>query len=124
MASLFYMEYRNRGPGKAATKQASALEIAAEEFLNGLLCHYEPPQTPRDNLESEGYFDDDQLVLRRPPSILKTSRSFENRKQKSKKGRSVRFYGINLKPGTGKQGAPRPGFLKKLACRKEKLASF
>lgn len=112
----FYIEHRSKGPGKALVNKASPLEIAAEEFLNGLLCHYEPPQHPS---ELPGIDFEDQLMLRRPPSILKTSRSFE-KKSKSKKGRSVRWNGVNFKDGN-KQRHHRPNLFKKLKCRKEKF---
>ena len=117
----FYIEHRFRAPGTSATK-VSPFEAAVEELLNGLLCHYEPPTNKR--LMSRPEIElQDQLALRRPSSILKTSSSFDGSK-KRKKGRFVRFTGISLKSNhSNKNNGHRSGsgFLKKLTRRK---ASF
>ena len=123
---LFYIEHRYRSVGKATEQRSSPLEIAAEEFINGLLCHYEPPENKyllEGAAQSDHYHD--ELALRRPPSILKTSRSFE--KKQKKKGRMVRFQGINFHKSSSYQPhhnndinkhGQRPKFLQRLACRK------
>jgi hypothetical protein len=98
----------------------SPLEIAAEEFLNGLLCHYEPPQNPYlDEARDTEY--QDPLELRRPPSILKTSKSFEEKKTKSKKGRSVRFQGVSFKDSSNKQRHNRTNLFKRITFRGRKV---
>jgi hypothetical protein len=115
----FYIESSPRNPGKISTRRASPLEIAAEEFLNGLLCHYEPPQAPY-RIDEPANGDRDSLELRRPPSILKTSRSFEGKKHKNSNNKGkVRFSGVTPQRHGGRSArhGQRPRFLTKLACR-------
>ena len=119
----FYLDHNYRAPGATANK-ISPIETVAEEFLNGLLCHYEPPANKRLMTLTEIELQD-QLTLRRPPSILKTSSSFDgsNKRKKTGKGRYVRFSGIIRTSSNNKQnyGQRSGGFLRKL---KRRRASF
>jgi len=115
---FFYIEHRYRLPGPQ-TKQLSPFEAAAEELMNGLLCHYEPPPNKRLMSFSERQRQE-QLELRRPSSILKKTSSFDgNSKQRMKsKGRFVRFAGITFKSDESSSSKPLTGLLKKLKRRK------
>lgn len=116
----FYLEHNRRAPGTSAN-QISPFEAVAEELLNGLLCHYEPP--PNKRLMSLPEIErQEQLSLCRPPSILKTSSSFDgSNKHKKGKGRYVRFTGIIRSSKSSRNNGQRAGFLQKLKRRK---ASF
>ena len=121
----FYLDQsHHRGRG-ATNHKLSPFETVAEEFLNGLLCHYEPPPNKRLMTLTEIERHEDQLTLRRPPSILKTSSSFDgSNKRRTSKGRYVRFSGI-IRPSSNDKhssGQRSGGFLRKLKRRRK--ASF
>jgi len=113
----FYIEHRHRAPATGkASNHVSRIECLAEELLDGLLCHYEPPENkfllePGDDMDLE-----DPLELRRPPSILKKTSSFNRKKKRKKKGRLVRFSGVHFRcDSSNNSSKSRPKFLQRFA---------